>query len=367
MGSKSSALASLVNMSSVKMNSYLGKRILVTGHTGFKGSWLTRMLVHLGAEVSGLALEPEPNCLYQRLGQSGVVSESFIDIRNQADVEEYFSSQSFDGVFHLAAQSLVRRSYVEPLQTFETNVLGTGNILDSVLRSNSAKWVVAVTTDKVYRNMENEDGYREDSPLGGTDPYSASKAACEMIVYAYQNLAKLKFTNQHFVAVRSGNVIGGGDTAQDRLFPDILRSFQSNNPISLRSPKAIRPWQHVLDPLSGYLKIGERLLSGDEVSESFNFGPDLRSKLTVEEMVQTACSLWPFPAGYKNEKSVENYVETEYLWLNSDKARNELGWANKLDAVQSIEWTLAWEKSASMFSARDALDRQVRQFLELSL
>jgi CDP-glucose 4,6-dehydratase len=341
-----------------KMNSYFGKRILVTGHTGFKGS---------GAEVSGLALKPEANSLYQLLSQSGVVDETFIDIRNSMDVEKFLSSRSFDGVFHLAAQSLVRRSYREPLMTFETNVLGTGNILDSVLKHNSAPWVVAVTTDKVYKNTENESGYREDSPLGGTDPYSASKAACEMIIQAYQNLAKLKSMDQHFIAARSGNVIGGGDTAEDRLFPDILRSFKSNNQISIRSPKAIRPWQHVLDPLSGYLTIGEMLISGTEISPSFNFGPDLRSRLTVEEMVQTSCSLWPFPMGYRSEKSVENYLETEYLWLNSDRARNELAWTNKLDAVQSIEWTLAWEKSVSLSSARDALDHQVKQFFEISL
>ena len=349
-----------------ELNSYAGKRILVTGHTGFKGSWLIRTLKALDAEVFGLALEPEANSLYPNLGTPEIFGEALIDIRNRPEILNYFSKMRFDGIFHLAAQSLVRKSYVETVETFETNVMGTLNILDAVFTSASAKWVVVVTTDKVYKNIESLEGYKEDAPLGGTDPYSASKAACEMVVSAYQNLAKLDGNNLQIVSVRSGNVIGGGDTAKDRLLPDIIRSFQTSEQIVIRSPSAIRPWQHVLDPLTGYLLVGQKLLTGHGVSSALNFGPDLRSRLTVEEMVRIACSSWPFSAGYKVEENLTKYPETGVLWLDSSKARNELGWTNKLDAVESINWTLDWERSLATISAKEAIDRQIQKYFAIS-
>ena len=354
-------------MSLFEPNLYRGKRILVTGHTGFKGAWLVRILVMLGAEVFGLSLKPEANSLYERLYDLEIATEIFIDVRDRQGIRKYFSEMSFDGVFHLAAQSLVRRSYLTPLETFEINVIGTGNVLDAILRNKSAGWVVVVTTDKVYKDIYNPEGYKEDSALGGTDPYSASKAACEMIIATYQNLAELDQGKQKFIAVRSGNVIGGGDTAEDRLLPDIIRSFHNNREIAIRSPHAVRPWQHVLDPLTGYLLLGQKLLLGMEVSSAYNFGPDLRSKLTVEAVAKIACDLWSFSPRYRIELPSTHYPETELLWLNSSRARSELGWTNKLDANQSIEWTLDWERSVQSDSVRKVLDNQIRNYFDFAL
>ena len=218
---------------------YSDKKILITGHTGFKGTWLSRILVLAGAQVFGLSLEPEKDSLFAKIESLGIKESSILDIRDRAAVENYFKSHSFDGIFHLAAQPLVRRSYREPIETFDTNVMGTAHVLNSVVSSNAANWVVVITTDKVYRNVEKLEGYVEDEPLGGKDPYSASKVGTEAAVTAWQQIQRTS-GGPKVVAVRAGNVIGGGDWSNDRLIPDITKALNSNKEVVIRNPKAVR-------------------------------------------------------------------------------------------------------------------------------
>ena len=344
------------------LKDYSGKKILVTGHTGFKGAWLSRMLVLAGAEVFGLALKAEDNSLFSIIDNVGLKKSAILDIRNRDAVDNYFQSHTFDGIFHLAAQPLVRRSYIEPLETFETNVMGTANVLHAVLSNKSAPWVVVVTTDKVYRNVEKLAGYLEDEPLGGKDPYSASKAATEMVICAWQTIAASRHDKIVIASARAGNVIGGGDTAQDRLIPDLIRGFHAGKKSVIRNPASIRPWQHVLDPLSGYLAMGSALIEGRRISPAYNFGPGEESKLTVEEMAKYACDLW------EGSKGVEIHIdplavhEAGLLWLSSELAGKELDWCNRFEAREAIAWTLDWEKAAMTTSALSALDLQIHEF-----
>ena len=352
-------------MDSKKLRQYSGKRILVTGHTGFKGVWLTEMLLNFGAEVSGLALEAESDSLYTRMEERGLFAEYFIDIRDRNSIMQLFEQKDFDGVFHLAAQPLVRKSYSIPVETFAINVIGTINILDAILSCNSSPWVVVVTSDKVYKNYESLAGFIEDSPLGGTDPYSASKAACEIAVSAYRNLASLKPNGPKIVSARSGNVIGGGDSAADRLMPDVIKSFHSGKQVEIRQPNSIRPWQHVLDPLNGYLHLGQKLVGQDVYESAYNFGPSLGSKLTVLEIVQIACKNWTDSTGYLINND-SRLPETELLWLDSSRALRDLGWSNKLDATEAIKWTLDWEHSIQSAPVSNVVANQIREFYKLN-
>jgi CDP-glucose 4,6-dehydratase len=344
------------------LDQFSSKKILITGHNGFKGTWLSRILILAGAKVYGLALAPEPNSLYTRIKALGMTDSKVIDIRNRTEVNEYFSNYKFDGIFHLAAQPLVIRSYKEPIETFEVNVMGAANVLDAVLRHKSSKWVVVVTTDKVYKNIEKLDGYREDDSLGGRDPYSASKAATEMVVSAWQNLSEISEVGISIVSVRAGNVIGGGDMAENRLIPDLIRGFKSNSKTTIRYPRAIRPWQHVLDPLHGYLKVASKLMQGERSYKTFNFGPNTDSKLSVQQMAEYACDQWPGSAGIEIDSKSDLLPETSLLWLSSEKAYKELGWNNRIDAKEAIRWTIDWERESSMSSPLDALDIQIKEF-----
>ena len=341
---------------------YKGKRILVTGHTGFKGAWLSRILLNAGAKVHGLALKAEDNSIFQRTGDFGFSESTILDIRNRAQLDEYIASKKFDGVFHLAAQPLVRKSYVEPVETFETNVMGTAHLLDSLVNRNSAPWVVCITTDKVYKNFEKTEGYTESEQLGGKDPYSASKAATEFAIEAWQNLAKLK-GNQIVVSARAGNVIGGGDHAEDRLLPDLIRGFKSERKTVIRNPKSLRPWQHVLDPLNGYLTLGS-ILEKKQVSNAFNFGPSEESKLNVKEMADIACSIWPNNKGYEVVINPNNPPESGLLWLDSRLAKKELNWQSKLNAKQAIQWTLDWEIKSEKNNLLTVMDEQIEAFFK---
>jgi CDP-glucose 4,6-dehydratase len=340
-----------------------GKKILVTGHTGFKGVWFSRMLVKLGAEVHGLSLAPLSGSLADLIPDFGISSNSELDIRNRLNIERYFENRKFDGIFHLAAQPLVRFSYQFPLETFETNVMGTANILDAVTRHIASPWVVAITTDKVYANVEKIEGYKEDEPLGGRDPYSASKSAAEMAIRAWQEMNHPGVTK--IVAARAGNVIGGGDNAEDRLFPDLIRSFRANRKIVLRNPDSIRPWQHVLDPLAGYLRLGEALACGKKVSPAYNFGPNDFSKLSVFEMAKLACDFWGEGIRIEKQENPSGPHESKLLWLNSERAESELGWTNKLSVRDSIQWTLEWEKLSATSGPLLALDSQISAFFGL--
>ncbi len=344
------------------LSEYSEKKILITGHTGFKGAWLARILVFAGAHVYGLALEPEANSLFSKIENLGIEESSILDIRNTNEVEKYFFSHKFDGVFHLAAQPLVIRSYKEPVETFATNVMGTANVLNSILNNSSANWVVVITTDKVYKNVEKLEGYLEDEPLGGKDPYSASKAATEMVVSAWQNLGALVNPPVQIVSARAGNVIGGGDTAENRLIPDLIRGFHSHQKTVIRFPDAIRPWQHVLDPLSGYLTVGAKLMANMKTSPAYNFGPGEESKLTVQEMAEYACSQWDGSKGIDIQSDSNSLPESGLLWLSSELAKKELGWSNRFEAKEAIRWTIDWERESMKSSPLQALDNQIKTF-----
>lgn len=348
------------------LKEFSGKKILVTGHTGFKGTWLSRILKLAGAEVFGLALSPEKDSLFARISDLGLVESSLIDIRNRAGIEEYFKNHKFEGVFHLAAQPLVIKSYREPLETFDTNVMGTAHILNSVVENNSAKWILVITTDKVYKNVEKLEGYLEDEPLGGKDPYSASKAATEMVVSSWQNLASLKDSVISIVSVRAGNVIGGGDTADNRLIPDLIRGFHANEKTVIRYPDAIRPWQHVLDPLNGYLTVAQKLMKNQQTSPAFNFGPGDDSKLTVQQMAEYACVQWGGSKGIEIQNEGTALPESGLLWLSSKLANKELGWSNRFEAKEAIRWTIEWERESMASTPLQALDKQILEFFKVT-
>ncbi len=365
MGCESGTLENLVALRMLnQLPAFQGKKILVTGHTGFKGTWLSRTLVLAGAEVHGLALSPEIGSIYSRITNLGIQSSTILDIRDRKEVENYFVGNKFDGVFHLAAQPLVLKSYEEPIETFETNVMGTSHILDSIINNESARWVLVITTDKVYKNIEVEEGYTEEDALGGKDPYSASKSATEMVVNAWRAIAEHKKSKIALCAARAGNVIGGGDVAKDRLVPDLTRSFYQNKPAVIRNPNSLRPWQHVLDPISGYLKIGEKLISGKSIATAYNFGPNDHSKLNVESMAKVACSMWEGNAGYVIESEVHKPSESVLLWLSSARAQHDLGWENRLDATAAIRWTIDWERESRDTDAKTALDSQIKEYFE---
>ena len=344
------------------LKEYSGKKILITGHTGFKGTWLARTLVLAGAEVYGLALKAENDSLFSLIDNLGLTESAILDIRNRTEVEDYFERHQFEGIFHLAAQPLVRRSYREPIETFETNVMGTAHILDSVVSNSSAEWIVVITTDKVYRNLEKMEGYVEDDALGGKDPYSASKAATEMVISAWQTIAGVRGKKIRIASARAGNVIGGGDMAEDRLIPDLIRSFRANTKAVIRNPASIRPWQHVLDPLNGYVSMGLALMQGRTISLAYNFGPGEESKLTVEEMAEYACAQWEGSKGVEITIDSQAPHEAGLLWLSSELAAKELGWSNRFEAREAIAWTLDWEKAAMQTSALAALDHQIHEF-----
>ncbi len=344
------------------LKDYSGKRILITGHTGFKGAWLARILVLAGAEVYGLALEAESNSLFDVAADLGQKESAILDIRNRTDIEKYFATHTFDGVFHLAAQPLVLRSYIEPIETFDTNVMGTANVLNAVITNNSTAWVVVITTDKVYRNVEKLEGYTENDSLGGKDPYSASKAACEMVVSAWQTIAGQLEEKIVITSARAGNVIGGGDTADNRLIPDLIRGFHAGTKTVIRNPDSIRPWQHVLDPLNGYLTMGSALMAKKAISAAYNFGPGEESKLTVEQMANYACSQWDGSQGIDIQVNDSAVHEAGLLWLSSELATKELGWSNRFEAEEAIRWTIEWEKESMKSSPLSALDAQINKY-----
>jgi len=347
-----------------KLSAFNSKRILVTGHTGFKGTWLSRTLVLAGAEVYGLALEPDEGSVYSRIKDLGIQNSTILDLRDRNKVNNYFQDKKFDGVFHLAAQPLVLKSYEVPIETFETNVMGTAHLLDALVTNQAAEWVLVVTTDKVYRNIEVEEGYREEDALGGKDPYSASKSATEMVVNAWRAVAEQKESRLILCSARAGNVIGGGDIGKDRLIPDLIRSFYQNSPAIIRNPNSLRPWQHVLDPIGGYLKIGQRLISKETIAAAYNFGPGIESKLNVESMAKVACSIWGGDSGYVIDSEPNRPSESVLLWLSSELAKHDLGWANSLDAPTAIKWTIDWERESRKTDALTAIDSQINEYFE---
>jgi CDP-glucose 4,6-dehydratase len=320
-----------------------GKRVFVTGHTGFKGGWLTLWLQKLGAEVYGYALAPptEINLFTVAGVHDGMAGSIINDIRDFAQLRDALTNARPEVVFHLAAQPLVRYSYAEPQETYSTNVMGTVNLLEAVRSCQSVKAVVNVTTDKCYENREWLWGYREHEQLGGHDPYSSSKACSEIVTSAYRR----SFLAEADIAVataRAGNVIGGGDWAADRLIPDCLNALMADKAVQIRNPHAIRPWQHVLEPLSGYLLLAQKMCeSGAEYAEEWNFGPSDDDAKPVEWIVRRMCELWSNGARYEIDAG-DHPHEAHYLKLDCSKAHNRLGWRPRWNLEKTLQSINEW-------------------------
>jgi CDP-glucose 4,6-dehydratase len=329
---------------------YKGKRIFITGHTGFKGAWLMACLFQAGAHVKGYALAPEYDGLFQLLAPIQETESVIADIRDRQRLQQEIDSFQPDFVFHLAAQPLVRRSYEIPAETFDVNVTGTANLLEALRNLKKKCTVVVVTTDKVYDNKEQDLLYKEEDTLGGYDPYSASKACTELVVNSFRNSffnhKQYEIHQKAVVSARAGNVIGGGDWSKDRIIPDIVRYLQQKEPITVRNPSSVRPWQHVLEPLSGYLQLAV-LVDQDPLafSNAYNFGPLPSDHLTVKELVETAISVWGNGTWTDVSKADEPH-EAGLLKLDISLAKNELDWKPKLSASEAIEWTISWYKKS---------------------
>jgi len=323
------------------------RRVYLTGHTGFKGSWMSLWLASLGATVHGYALAPErdPN-LFTDARVAGSVEHEVGDIRNLAEMERSIAAFKPEVVFHMAAQPLVRRSYLNPIETYSTNVMGTAHVLDAIRRVPSVRAVVIITTDKCYENREWLWGYREEDRLGGFDPYSNSKACAELVAAAYRNsyFPPARFA-EHKVALataRAGNVIGGGDWSEDRLIPDLVRGFLSGKPVLIRNPQAIRPWQHVLEPLAGYITLAEHLLQkGAGFASAWNFGPAEEDAWPVSRIADAIAAAWGNDAKWVHE-TAENPHEAGYLKLDASKARALLGWRPVLPIDSALRWLVEW-------------------------
>jgi CDP-glucose 4,6-dehydratase len=326
---------------------YQGKKVFLTGHTGFKGSWMLKTLSLLGAEVKGYALEPQTeDDLFHLIGGDTICTSVIADLRNKKRLEEEIVSFQPDFVFHLAAQPLVRLSYEIPAETFQVNVIGTANVLDGVRLLEKKCEVVLITTDKVYHNNEWIYPYRENDRLGGYDPYSASKACAELVIDSYRNsffnIKNYKTHKKAIAVARAGNVIGGGDWSKDRLIPDIAKAFAHEKPVVIRNPNSVRPWQHVLEPVVGYLLLGANLNNEPiKFSQAYNFGPHLSDALSVEDMLKLAIASWG-KGQYKVAKEEGQPHEAGLLKLEISKAVSELKWQPKMNAEKAVSMTMDW-------------------------
>ena len=323
---------------------FYNKKIVVTGHTGFKGSWLTAWLLRLGARVVGISLDiPTMPAHFVTAQLEGRITHHFADVRNASRLVQLIDAEQPDFVFHMAAQPLVRKSYREPLSTIETNVMGTANVLEAVRLLNRPCNVVVITSDKCYDNVEQVWGYRETDSLGGKDPYSASKGAAELIVKTYASSYFNMANSPVKVAVgRAGNVIGGGDWAEDRIVPDCVRAWSSGKPVDIRYPQATRPWQHVLEPLSGYLQLALELARRPDLnSEPYNFGPPAHQNATVAELLNAMQVHWP-NTRWNDVSGAEKLHEAGLLKLCCDKALQQMGWRPVMDFAETVRFTAAW-------------------------
>jgi CDP-glucose 4,6-dehydratase len=336
--------------------------VLLTGHTGFKGGWLALWLRRLGAEVTGIALAPNTKpSLFELAGIANVVKSHICDIRDASALAQIVCDAHPEIVFHLAAQPLVRASYHDPLETYSTNVMGTAHVLNALRGLDDAKVAIMITTDKVYRNNELAYPYRETDALGGHDPYSASKAASEIVIASYRD-AYLGPQGVAVATARAGNVIGGGDWSEDRLIPDAVRAWSSGQPLVIRNPKAIRPWQHVLEPLCGYLTLAQKLWEQPALAGPYNFGPHTHEAGTVESVTTLASSAFGMGAiSYKNNN--ENPHEAGWLALEVAKARVVLGVNPKWHLVESVQRTMAWYRAQQQGTdARSLCEAEIAQY-----
>jgi CDP-glucose 4,6-dehydratase len=335
-------------------NFWKDRRVLLTGHTGFKGSWLSLWLCELGAVVTGVSLEPEDEpCLFKQLELSERINDHFVDIRDLSALEAIVRSNNPEIVLHLAAQPLVRRSYRDPLGTWSTNVQGSLHVLESLRSLSHHCAVVMVTTDKVYANREWDYGYRESDQLGGHDPYSSSKACAEIAVASWRAsfVGELSHQTPHLsiATARAGNVIGGGDWSDDRIVPDAVKALANGREIAVRRPLATRPWQHVLEPLSGYLLLAQRLtqvcqLNGpNPYAEAFNFGPHLESNRSVRDLIEEVLLHWP--GGWSDLSDPDTPHEAGRLHLQIDKAHHQLGWQPRWNFATTVERTIGWYRA----------------------
>ena len=368
MGVRQGALEGMV----ISPGFWRGKRVLVTGHTGFKGGWLTLWLESMGAEVSGYSLSPptKPSfCVVTGIEDS--IASTRGDVRNPTELKSSFVQSSPEIVFHLAAQSLVRPSYLDPVETYSTNVMGTVNVLEAVRHCPGVRSVVIVTSDKCYENREWDRGYREDEAMGGYDPYSNSKGCAELVTAAFRNSFFNPNTySEHHVAVasgRAGNVIGGGDWAEDRLLPDIVRAIIADQPVKIRNPTATRPWQHVLEPLSGYLALAKCLYEeGPEFTGGWNFGPWDHDVKPVELVVEEVTRLWGDGARWEKD-GLDHPHEARYLKLDCSKAHSLLDWRPKLRVETALAWTVDWYKAWRARKDMRALSlQQISTYSEMS-
>lgn len=360
-------------MEGLVMNSafWKGKKVMITGHTGFKGSWLSLWLQNLDANIIGYSLSPpsEPNLFEAANVEEGMTS-IIGDVRDIENLKTVISEHQPEIIIHMAAQSLVRYSYDNPLETYTTNVIGTVNVLEAVRHSKCVRVVVIVTSDKCYKNNDWIWGYRENEPMGGHDPYSSSKGCAELVTSAYQDsYFSEKNYKDHGVAVasvRAGNVIGGGDWSKDRLIPDIIKAFMENRPVSIRNPNAIRPWQHVLEPLNGYLCLSEQLWEkGPEFVGGWNFGPYDEDAKSVSWIVEKMVSLWGEGA-HCVEDAGEHPHEAGYLKLDCSKAKNMLSWSPKLNLSTTLELIVEWYKSyQEKTDSRYLVENEIERFKKL--
>jgi len=343
------------------------RRILITGHTGFKGSWLTEWLLKYGSQITGVALAPEASpSHFEQLGIARRIDHHVVDVRDRVGIARVFEKSRPEVVFHLAAQALVRRSYRDPKETFDVNVGGGINILEAVRHSPSVEAFVFVTSDKCYLNKELVRGYVETDELGGLDPYSASKAAAEIAFATYSNSFFADRSLLGAASARAGNVVGGGDWSEDRIVPDCMRSFISNTPISLRRPQATRPWQHVLEPLSGYVTLANRLLTDAHTARgSWNFGPPDNSVHSVLDVVESCVRHWG--TDVKIESHESDVHEAGLLQLNCEKARTQLNWRPRWDFERTMAETTEWYKRTSQGEHVQAVTlEQIKRYEETS-
>jgi CDP-glucose 4,6-dehydratase len=361
-----------MGMNSISVSFWQGKRVFLTGHTGFKGGWLALWLQQMGAEVTGYSLEPNTSPSFFEASKVHQGMQSLTgDVRDLDGLTKALTSAKPDIVFHLAAQSLVHYGYKHPVETYATNVMGTVHVLEAVRQTPSVKAVVVVTTDKCYENQEWHWGYRENEPLGGYDPYSSSKGAAELATAAYRT----SYFNpndyaKHGVAIataRAGNVIGGGDWALDRLVPDMVRAISQDQPVLIRRPQAVRPWQHVLEPLAGYLMLAQDLYSkGADISGAYNFGPREQDAQPVQWVVEQVTRFWGPKATWQADTANHPH-EAKYLKLDCSKAKAVLGWEPQWDLERTLSEVVAWHKAhIAQENMRQFSLRQVAQFSKLT-
>jgi CDP-glucose 4,6-dehydratase len=347
-GDKSGKMEDLVKLNKKIDQHYTNKKVFVTGHTGFKGSWFITWLHLIGAKIKGYALAADDKSLFNIICSHINFENSIADIRDRKKLQTELQNFQPDFVFHFAAQPLVRRSYEIPAETFDVNITGTANLLEGIKNLNKKCTVIVITTDKVYKNQESNHHYVETDTLGGHDPYSASKACVEIVASAFRssyfNIDKHDAHQKALATVRAGNVIGGGDYNRDRIVPDIIRSLSAGEPVNVRNQNAVRPWQHVLESLSGYLSLGALLQKNpDQFSGAYNFGPDAKDHLSVKELVETAISCWGNGTWIDASNNTEPH-EAGLLQLDITKAKDELNWKPKLNSKQAIQWAIDWYK-----------------------